>query len=52
MELDHHLAKSAADCMLMNIGCQDQLSNTDVFMKTPPVQEVDHSFPIGHGIAA
>lgn len=44
-ELDHLVKSLQPDCMLMNIGCQDGLSGTDVvFYENAAGQEVDHSF--------
>ena len=50
-ELDHLVKSLQPDCMLMNIGCQDGLSGTDVvFYENAAGQEVDHSFN-GPGIS-
>ena len=44
-ELDRLVKSLQPDCMLMNIGCQEGLSGTDVvFYENAAGQEVDHSF--------
>ena len=50
-ELDRLVKSLQPDCMLMNIGCQEGLSGTDVvFYENAAGQEVDHSFN-GPGIS-